>query len=260
MKKTTSAAYIAVILALILTFSLCSCNKNSHNLQSGSISTPTYLDDEEPSEIGSEVEEDSEQNTEDVTEQSPAPTEAPTDIPTEPITEAPTEPAPSLEYKSFGNGTCSVVGIGSLDDLYVVIPEKSPMGDVVTTIEEGAFEGNSSITVVQISSTVYSIGERAFADCKSLVHIAVDENNIHFSDVDGVLYDEAMTTLISYPAAKAAASLLLPETITSIKDMALYGCDSLKMIKFEGTIEQWAQISIGEKNYGIYTASLSFGE
>lgn len=256
MKKHTLVALLASILALILILSMSACSKKKakNETPTNTLETPTYLEGETPSDSNSD-----ETPTDNST---PTPTETPTSAPTEQPTEQPTEaPAePSLEYKSFGNGTCSVVGIGDIDDLYVVIPEKSPSGDVVTTIEAGAFKGNSDITVIQISSTVYSIGDMAFADCKSLVHIAVDERNSHYSDIDGVLFDTDKTSLICYPAAKAATSLLLPDSITTIGNMALYGCDNLKMIKFEGTVEQWASIAIGEKNYGLYTASLVFGE
>ncbi len=258
MKKHTLTALLAGILALMIILSMSACNKKKakNEIPTNTLETPTYLEGETPSDNGS-GELPSEGSNNYPTE---APTDAPTEQPTEQPTEAPTEPEPSLEYKSFGNGTCSVVGIGDIDDLYIVIPEKSPEGDVVTTVEAGAFKGNSDITVVQISSTVYSIGDMAFADCKSLVHIAVDEKNAHYKDVDGVLFDITQTTLICYPAAKAATSLLLPDTITTIADMALYGCDNLKMIKFDGTVEQWASITIGEKNYGLFTASLFFGE
>lgn len=258
MKKHTFTALLAGVLALMLILSVSACSKKKakNETPTNTLETPTYLEGETPSDNNSDELPDEGSSNSPIE----APTDAPTEQPTEQPTEAPTEAEPSLEYKSFGNGTCSVVGIGDIDDLYVVIPEKSPEGDVVTTIEAGAFKGNSDITVVQISSTVYSIGDMAFADCKSLVHIAVDEKSSHFCDVDGVLFDIDKTTLICYPAAKAATSLLLPDTITTIGNMALYGCDNLKMIKFDGTVEQWSSIAIGEKNYGLYTASLLFGE
>ncbi len=258
MKKHTLTATIAGMLALILILSMSACAKTKvkNEQPTNTLETPTYLEGETPSDNGS-VELPTENTNDTPTEK---PTDTPTEQPTEQPTEIPTEPEPSLEYKSYGNGTCSVVGIGDVDDLYIVIPERSPEGDVITTIEAEAFKGNSDITVVQIPSTVYSIGDMAFADCKSLVHIAVDEKNSHYTDVDGVLFDIDQTALVCYPAAKAATSLLLPKTITTINNMALYGCDNLKMIKFEGTVEQWASIAIGEKNYGLYTASLVFGE
>ncbi len=261
-KKIIIAVAVAAALFLVLAASVIISLESPDTTYSGTVNTPTYLQGERPSEYDSNSsigENPSEGISENPTE---VPTEEPTELPTEPPTEAPTEaptePPPSLEYESFGNGTCAVVGIGDIDDPYVVIPERNAEGDVVTTIKAGAFDGNSSITVIQIPSTVYSIGELAFADCKSLVHISVQANNAHFRDIDGVLFDMNLTTLICYPSAKASTSLLLPETITKICDMALYGCNSLKMIKFEGTVEAWSQVQIGDKNYSLYTASLSF--
>lgn len=247
MKKHNVKILLAALLVLALSLSMISCSKKKPQSETptNSLETPTYLNSDPSGEAPTDKPAENQ-------------TDKTNETPTQASTEAPTEPEPSLEYKSFGNGTCSVVGIGDTTDLYVVIPEKSPAGDIVTTIEPGAFKGNKDITVVQIPSTVFSIGELAFADCKKLVHIDVDSQNSHFCDIDGVLFDIAQTRLICYPGAKASTSLLLPSTITKIDNMALYGCDSLKVIKFEGTVEQWAAISMGEKNYGIYTASLIF--
>lgn len=249
MKKQKLKILLAALIAVVMSFSMLSCSKSRAKTKAptGSLETPTYLNgdssDEAPTDKSTEEQTDKKDET---------PTQGSTEADTEP------EPEPSLEYKSFGNGTCSVAGLGTSTDLYVVIPEKSPAGDIVTTIEPGAFKGNKDITVVQIPSTVFSIGELAFADCKSLVHIAVDEKNAHFCSIDGVLFDISLTRLMCYPSAKASTSLLLPSTLTKIDDMALYGCNSLKVIKFDGTVEQWAAISMGEKNYGVYTASLIF--
>lgn len=237
MKNATKI--LTLILVFILSLSLFSCSKKKASVENNTIELPTYLSGEPTSKPENPTE---------------APTNAPTENPTEEIK------TPSLEYKSLGNGTCSVAGIGDVSDLYVIIPEKSPSGDIVTTIEAGAFAQNRDITVVQIPSTVFSIGELAFADCESLVHISVDKSNAHFKDVDGVLFDNSQTALICYPSAKASTSLLLPSTVVKIEDMALYGCDSLKLIKYEGTVEQWDGIEIGVKNYGIYTASLVFSD
>ncbi|MBE6547910.1 MAG: hypothetical protein E7667_03400 [Ruminococcaceae bacterium] len=245
----------SLLLILIATMPIACSKKKKSGISvptSQTTDSPTYLNGEKPTEKDSG-------NTQNDTS-NPQNTQTPTEYPTEKPTEAPTETEPSLEYKSFGNGTCAVVGMGDISDLYVVIPEKSPEGDIVTTIDAAAFMGNNNITVVQIPSTVYSIGALAFADCNSLVHIAVDDANSHFCDIDGVLFDSKLTSLMAYPAGKTSSSLLLPATITSVADMALYGCDELKMIQFDGSVEEWTSVKIGDKNYGLYTAALSFLE
>ena len=241
--KTYLRSMLLVLVALSLVLSVIACS--GKNDPADTLEAPSYLAEESLTESESESQSETESETETETEM---PTE------TEPTPQA----EPSLEYLSFGNGTCAVVGIGDVTDLYIVIPERSPKGDVVVSVGVGAFFGNDSITVVQIPSTVYEIGARAFSDCDSLVHIAVDDTNPYFCDRDGVLFDKKLTSLICYPAAKASSSLLIPGTVTKIYDMALYGCDDLKLIHYDNSVEAWERVDIGEKNYGLYTASLAF--
>ena len=186
------------------------------------------------------------------------PTEKPTEKPTEAPTEEPTEPAPSLKYVSFDNGTCSVSGIGDVKDVYLVIPEKSPSGDVVIAIEDKAFFENSTIKAVQIPSTVMSIGELAFGGCSSLVYISVDAKNRAYIDIDGILYTKDKTKLILLPGANPAGEIFISASVKEIAPMAFYNTTSLKTIKYGGTLSDWNKIKIGDKNYGIYSASLSF--
>ena len=171
-----------------------------------------------------------------------------------------TEPAPSLEYESFGNGTCAVVGIGTYTDSYLTIPEKSPEGYIVIAISEKAFYGNSFIRAIEIPSTVSSIGELAFANCSQLVYLSVDNSNMSFKDAGGVLYDIDASTLICYPPASSSATLEIPASVKTICGMAFYGCENLKQINYLGSLEDWEKIDIKEKNYGLYTASISFAE
>ena len=70
------------------------------------------------------------------------------DIPagTDPTTAA----SRGLEFVSAGDGTCTLVGIGSRTDTCLIIPDKSGLGERVTKIAPGAFSGNTTITAVQI--------------------------------------------------------------------------------------------------------------
>ena len=190
-------------------------------------------------------------------------TEKVTEAETEVITEQETakETAPpvkekSLEFTSYGNGTCAVNGIGSYTDLFIVIPERSPQGDVVTAIEDNAFSGNREIKAIEIPSTISYIGAMAFGDCPSLVYISVDSNNKSYTDIDGVLYSKDGSALIAYPAACGATTLTLSKGVVNIAAMAFYGCDTLGTIQYEGSLSDWSRINIGDKNYGLYTASV----
>lgn len=78
-----------------------------------------------------------------------------------------------LSYVSNGDGTCCVNGIGMCTDIDVVIPEKSPAGDKVTSIGTKAFYNCTSIKSITIPSTVTSIGSGAFEGCLNIERINI---------------------------------------------------------------------------------------
>ncbi len=194
-------------------------------------------------------------------------TEAPTSAPIEPESEeitteeeseTQTEAQASLQYTSYGNGTCAVSGIGNYTDVYVIIPEKSPAGDIVCAIDDKAFFENTSIKAVQIPSTVMSIGKMAFGGCSSLIYISVDQDNKMFTDENGILYSKDKSKLYAFPSGNQAAEISISVELTEIADMAFFSTPSLKQIKYAGSLEEWSKINVGDKNYGLYSASVIF--
>ena len=163
-----------------------------------------------------------------------------------------------LAFESNRNGTCSLVGIGSCIEQFIIIPKYSPSGDLVVSISSRALMGCESATAVQIPESVTSIGAMAFADCKNLVYISVSKYNPSYCDVDGVLYTADGERLLHYPAMHAGSSLYLPKTVIEIADMAFYRCAHLSSIRYEGTAEDWHMIDIGSKNYSLTAASIVF--
>ncbi|MBE6685458.1 MAG: leucine-rich repeat domain-containing protein [Ruminococcaceae bacterium] len=231
-------------------------NGEENNTQIGTLEGPSHLS---PSETTEQSESESTEHTSEQTSSQEETSEVTTQMETT-VQEETTEPAPSLEYESFGNGTCAVVGIGTYTDSYLTIPEKSPEGHIVIAISEKAFYGNSFIRAIEIPSTVSSIGDLAFAGCSQLVYLSVDDKNMMFTDVGGVLYNIDESMLICYPSASSSATLEISNSVTTICSMAFYGCENLKQINYSGSIEDWEKIEIREKNYGLYTAAMSFGK
>ena len=72
-----------------------------------------------------------------------------------------------LVYKDNGDGTCTVVGIGTCTDKHVVIP-RYHNGSKVTTIAKRAFYNCSTFTEITIPDTVNNIGTQIFYKCSSL--------------------------------------------------------------------------------------------
>ena len=99
----------------------------------------------------------------------------------------------------------------------------------VTSIEIYAFSGCISLTDITIPDSVEDIADSAFSGCTSLADIKVGSNNPSYSTVDGVMYNNDKTTLISYPSAKGG-KYTIPESVTSIEAGAFKDCNNLEEI------------------------------
>lgn len=103
----------------------------------------------------------------------------------------------------------------------------------VTSIGEKAFEYNDTLTSIVIPNSVTSIESNAFKGCFSLSSINIP---------DGVTYIGGG----AFRHCTSLASIVIPDSVMSIEWQALSGCSSLASITFQGTIEQWNQINLGE--------------
>ena len=130
----------------------------------------------------------------------------------------------------------------------------------VTSIGDYAFCGCDNLTSIRIPSSVTSIGRTdystgsVFGDCKNLISIDVDSGNPKYASRDGVLYDNAITTLLRCPEGKASVSIPvdvktiflqsfknckkitsieIPRNVMSIDDSAFYSCSALTDINVD---------------------------
>lgn len=93
------------------------------------------------------------------------PTPLPTSKPAEESTEV-TDSSAEFEFESNGDGTCTLVNLGKCDDEDIVIPEKSPTGDLITKIAEDAFYSADDINSISFCNVTMEIEEKAFQFCE----------------------------------------------------------------------------------------------
>ncbi len=164
-----------------------------------------------------------------------------------PIIYSPQSPK-SLDYTSFGDGSCSISGIGRYAGSELSIPEKSPSGDTVIGIEAKAFENCYQLTSLTIPATVTKIGEQAFKGCASLSEISVDMSNKSYCSSNGMLFSKDKSRLIFCPPQRVGSSYQLDTKVKVIADYAFFGVQNLNRVYYEGSTTDFESIKIGKGN------------
>lgn len=105
----------------------------------------------------------------------------------------------------------------------------------------------NELTEVYIPSTVVSIGENMLASSSyKLESFHVDENNLYYCDVDGVLYNKDMTKLVRYPLNRTDSQFVIPESVTEIADSAFDTVRNLEKLEIPSHVT-----SIGERAFSM---------
>lgn len=102
-------------------------------------------------------------------------------------------------------------------------------------IKDYAFNG-TKIEEIMIPESVISIGNNVFTDCVKLETIGVESSNNNFSCVDGILYNKAKTDIIACPIMYTG-NLVIPNTVTTIRDSAFASCNKLTAVHLHDNID-----------------------
>ena len=103
-----------------------------------------------------------------------------------------------------------------------IIPE------TVKTLNSNSFKDCRFLTSITIPPNVATISAKLFSGCSSLTSINVDERNLAFKSIDGVLFNEEYY-LYEYPEGRKG-SYVIPDNTFYIRSQAFKGCSGLTSI------------------------------
>jgi hypothetical protein len=112
----------------------------------------------------------------------------------------------------------------------------------LTTIGSFAFTHCASLPSIAIPPNVSEISATAFNHCPELAEILVDPLNPHYQDIDGVLFNKALTTLVKYPQPKPG-DFAVPPTVTTVEGFAFIGCLHLTALAIPAATTTMVRIS-----------------
>ena len=158
------------------------------------------------------------------------------------------KPVTTINGSLIGNA-----GLCNSDTLKrIIVPEG------VKKITMKSFSYCNCLQSVKIPASVTEIDSSAFKYSRVLSRIEVDENNLDFSDIDGVLFNKDRTRLIHFPHGKSyrtggdipegfidTLSYIVPDDVISIGNRAFQDC-SLESIELPDSLTE-----LGAENYGL---------
>lgn len=162
-----------------------------------------------------------------------------------------------LSFRSNGDGTCAVSGVGSCTAACILIPPKSPNGDTVTEILPHAF-ANSIVGAIELPATVTTLSAASFAGCDRLAYVRVASGNPAFLEQDCVLYSADGKLLVYCPVGRSARDLTLHKDLRRIAAGAFADCPTLQSVYFSGSTADWHALVVGDDNDALYQATLHF--
>ena len=163
-----------------------------------------------------------------------------------------------ISYQAFKNtNNLKETTFASIEEKETLVATNASDGKLM--IRDEAFY-NSGLTTVSIPAYVNYIGNLVFSKCQALTEITVDGENTFYTSLDGVLYDKAMSKLITCPAGKAGSytiaanvmtfafgafegsklsEITIPEesNLMTIGYRSFYGCENLSIINIPDSVQ-----------------------
>ncbi len=175
----------------------------------------------------------------------------------------------------------SVTSIGSGAFSYCLSLTSITIPEGVTSIGSGAFHWCASLTNIKVdeNNTAFkSIDGNLYSkDGKTLIHYTLGKQDAEFVIPEGVTsigpgafywctsltsitISDSVTSIGSYAFdyCISLTNINIPDSVTSICEFAFYNCDSLTDVYYTGSKVEWNEISIGDYNDNLTSATIHY--
>ncbi len=170
----------------------------------------------------------------------------------------------SVDGNLFNKDKTTLVqyAIDKEDDRYTI-------PDSVTSIGDYAFFASYNLTSITIPESVITIGNWSFSDCLELSSITIPNSvkslgNYAFNGCESlrsVVIPDSVTSIgkSAFFYCMGLRKVTIPSSVTSIGEHAFNLCDSLSVVYYTGTEDEWKQLGISEiTNSGLLRATIRF--
>lgn len=117
--------------------------------------------------------------------------------------------------------------------------------DSVTDMGQHTFTGCTALGNVQLSAGLRNLDISVFQNCMSLVNITIP---------DGV----SSITSSAFQGCISLETITIPDSVTEFGTSAFAGCTALTDVYYDGSEEQWKEITIGTDNAPLGTATIHY--
>lgn len=174
----------------------------------------------------------------------------------------------NLTYTLDDEGLLTISGSGAMDNYYPYWPDipwygknikKVKVEEGVSSIGSDAFCECHEMEFISLPSTLKYIyhfafvncynlkgislpkgfirlGDYAFMNCEGLQYINVDNENISYSSVDGILFNKDQTEIERFPCAKEMDEYIIPSTVKTINTEAFSSCKHLSNVVIPNSV------------------------